>query len=279
MRYVLILTLLILTPMAVALEPYYGAPMALDEPKASDPTIKLKLFTILSGTHVEIANYPDQILNHCPPGKICRRHQALGYTMARQKLFGTLFLFAQENQYALPDFYCGQTLTAADFPTGKGPGPDRIPDPTIINAEHAWPQSRFSRQFPNDLQKSDLHILFPVSSRTNSLRSNFPFGDVVTLLSQTCPASRLGYLADGRPQKYFLPPADQRGNLARALFYFAVRYQLNLDSTQETTLRHWHHLDPVDSSERARHEQIHIWQSDRNPFVDHPEWVELVPDF
>jgi len=43
-----------------------------------------------------------------------------------------------------------------------------------------------------------------------------------------------------------------------------------------STLLAWHRSDPPDAAERARNDQIHaLYQHNRNPFVDHPEWVDL----
>jgi hypothetical protein len=44
-----------------------------------------------------------------------------------------------------------------------------------------------------------------------------------------------------------------------------------------SALLRWHRLDPVDASERNRNDLIYErYQRNRNPFVDHPEWAELV---
>jgi len=47
----------------------------------------------------------------------------------------------------------------------------------------------------------------------------------------------------------------------------------------ETMLRRWHAADPVDQKERDRNEAIYGIQRNRNPFIDHPEWVDSIPDF
>ena len=76
------------------------------------------------------------------------------------------------------------------------------------------------------------------------------------------------------------------------MFYMAVRYEgdksnepdLNLiegntvsgepQMSKLSTLLAWHAQDPVDHIERARNDKIHdSYQSNRNPFIDHPEWV------
>ena len=47
----------------------------------------------------------------------------------------------------------------------------------------------------------------------------------------------------------------------------------------ENTLRGWHAADPVDSSEMDRNDVIYSdWQGNRNPFIDHPEWVQQIGD-
>ena len=99
----------------------------------------------------------------------------------------------------------------------------------------------------------------------------------------------------------------RRGDVARGLLYLDVRYQggvhgltmeaePNLELTDNTgliagtginttgtaymgrlaTLLQWHEDDPVDDLERRRNHIIYQFQGNRNPFVDHPEWVDCV---
>ena len=90
------------------------------------------------------------------------------------------------------------------------------------------------------------------------------------------------------------PPAEVKGDVARALFYMAVRYTGDAsnepalfltDTTAQiasatnlmgrlTTLLLWHLADPVDARERQRNDRVFsFYQANRNPFVDRPEWV------
>lgn len=281
-RYLLYLPVFIIfvcSAPAPALENYYGPDLARMESDLGSVNLKQKLFEVLKSVHVLAPGRPDQLVAACPEGQMCIAHKGLGYREARRKLFGSLFLTRVRNEYALPDIYCGRLMAESDFPAKQGPGPDKIPATTVVNAEHSWPQSRFSERFPEYLQKGDLHILFPASARSNSLRGNHPFGDVVTVRAQSCPASALGWIARGGNQSHFLPPPDYRGNVARAVLYFSVRYQMPITENEEESLRRWSDNDPVDEAERARHNQIFALQQVRNPFVDHPEWVDLISDF
>ena len=38
----------------------------------------------------------------------------------------------------------------------------------------------------------------------------------------------------------------------------------------------WHEEDPVDARELARNETVSFFQLNRNPFIDHPEWVRCL---
>ncbi len=44
-----------------------------------------------------------------------------------------------------------------------------------------------------------------------------------------------------------------------------------------STLLQWHIQDPVDDLERRRNSVVYLFQGNRNPFIDHPEWV--IPAF
>ncbi|MFO8145625.1 MAG: endonuclease, partial [Candidatus Syntrophosphaera sp.] len=77
----------------------------------------------------------------------------------------------------------------------------------------------------------------------------------------------------------FEPADESKGNIARALLYFNTRYydslvQQNVDMVPD--LVQWHFADPPDSVEIARNEAIHGFQTNRNPYVDHPEFVGLI---
>lgn len=206
-----------------------------------------------------------------------RNQQVLGYTRARQILMGRMYLENLNGQYSIKDVYCQKYFTNSDFGRGESLGPNLIPDGNILNTEHTWPQSHFTGMFPNEMQKSDLHHLFPSDSEMNSTRGNFKFAELSgPTESIKCDASRFANTAIGYR---FEPPIEHRGNVARALFYFSVRYRIHIDNDEEGFLRKWHYQDPVDPTEVMHHEIIFQTQGNRNPFIDQPDLVDQIADF
>ncbi len=177
-----------------------------------------------------------------------------------------------------------------------------------LNVEHIWPQSYFAEMSP---MVSDLHHLFAVDKIINSKRGNIHFGDVV---KTDCPCETpeepwyCDWIGDGsgamkgKPStncgdySIFQPFADTRGDVARALFYFAVRYkdeQINLSQAggtgphpynhippyEERVLKLWSLIDPVDETEMRRNNEIEDIQHNRNPFIDRPDLIQRIKDF
>ncbi|MGZ5243731.1 MAG: endonuclease [Bacteroidia bacterium] len=136
-----------------------------------------------------------------------------------------------------------------------------------FNTEHTFPQSFFSEAEP---MKSDLFHLFPSDAMANTRRSNYPFGVVTNPTWQEGGSKGITGL--------FEPRDVHKGNAARALFYFVVRYQDygNFVKGQETILRKWMNTDTVDAVESQRNDDIFKYQKNRNPFVDHPEFLQRI---
>ncbi len=267
--------------------PYYGDEFysefsllqTQNQNEALDEVLKDKLYRILSRFHIPQNGKGDLILERCPANQDCVSHQYFSYNSARKELFGTLHLNKKGSKYFISCVYCNIEYSSADFPKNQGPGPGRTPDPRVINAEHTWPQSRFNRNYETGLQKSDLHALFPTTASTNTQRGNLPFGVVQTSRTSTCPDSKRGLARRDPSSLVFEPPRSHKGNVARAIFYFATRYQLEIEDGEEEELREWHKIDPVDEYERTRHEEIFRVQQVRNPFIDHPDLVQHIQDF
>lgn len=148
------------------------------------------------------------------------------------------------------------------------------------NTEHTYAQSWFGTA-EESIKKADVHHLFITTMSVNSSRSNYPF-DVVTNVSNTYTyangyVSKRGTNSDGQT---VWEPADQhKGNLARAMLYFNTRYNMTLSQggvDMLETLITWHNADPVDAAELTRNTAVYNHQGNRNPFVDHPEYVASI---
>jgi endonuclease I len=153
------------------------------------------------------------------------------------------------------------------------------------NREHVWAKSH--GDFGTAMGAgTDLHHLRPTDASVNSSRGNLDFDDGGTQHSEA-----LGNYYDSDSWE---PRDTVKGDVARMLFYMAVRYegdsgevdlelnnQVNNGSApyhgKMSVLLKWHKEDPVDDNERRRNEIIYSdYQHNRNPFIDHPEWASAI---
>ena len=159
------------------------------------------------------------------------------------------------------------------------------------NREHLFPQSIFDKALP---MRSDYFHVIPTDGYVNNRRGSFPFGEVgrrPKWISQN--GSKLGAnTTKGYRGMVFEPIDEFKGDVARAMLYFATRYEdriagwrhemLNGTSQQVyktwflNVLLSWHKLDPVSDHERQRNDAGETFQGNRNPFIDHPEFVEMI---
>lgn len=157
-------------------------------------------------------------------------------------------------------------------------------DPDNWNREHVWAKSHGFAA--SDLEAyTDIHHLRPTDMSVNSSRGNLDFDNSDAPLSEA-PENRVD--ADS-----FEPRDSVKGDVARMIFYMDTRYQ-GMDNTPDLTvvdrltstgepsigrlcrLLEWHAADPVDSFEQMRNDTIYEFQGNRNPFIDHPEWVSKI---
>ncbi len=165
------------------------------------------------------------------------------------------------------------------------------------NREHIIPQSIFNSSSP---MVSDAHFITPTDGKVNGWRSNYPHGKVGVASLTTLNGSKLGTASNsdyaaGYSGTVFEPIDEFKGDIARMYFYFATRYENVIttwgnaypmfqsgSSTQVFTptfkniLLTWHNQDPVSAREIARNNAISARQHNRNPFIDHPEWVSAI---
>jgi endonuclease I/chitodextrinase len=158
------------------------------------------------------------------------------------------------------------------------------------NREHIIPQSVFNSSAP---MVSDAHFITPTDGKVNGQRSNYPHGTVATATWTSLNGSKLGSSSvSGYTGTVFEPINEFKGDIARMYFYFATRYEntvasypfamFNGTSNQVFTtaflnmLLTWNTQDPVSAREIARNNAIYARQNNRNPYIDHPEYVQAI---
>ena len=146
------------------------------------------------------------------------------------------------------------------------------------NREHVWPKSL--SWFDTSGAGADIHHLRPTNPTANSTRNNFPYGEVSNREYHAKKVGSVvyGYLNGG----YFEPLDEVKGDAARIILYLLVRYAES-DSYSVTrvfqsmdVLLKWHTNDPVDDFERTRNEKSYEIQGNRNPFIDYPEFANMI---
>jgi endonuclease I len=156
------------------------------------------------------------------------------------------------------------------------------------NREHSWPKSWFNNHAP---MNTDLFHIVPTDIYVNNRRSNYPYAEVGTTTWVSQNGSRLGHSSTpGYSGMAFEPIDDYKGDFARNYFYMATRYKgedtgwtgsamtdgADLKNWAVDMLMEWHQNDPVSDKELDRNEAVYDIQHNRNPFIDHPEYVQYI---
>ncbi len=167
------------------------------------------------------------------------------------------------------------------------------------NREHSFPKSWFGA-VETDTMYTDMFHLYPVDSYVNTRRNNYPYGQVTNPTWTSQNGSKLGICSyPGYTGVVFEPRDEFKGDLARTYFYMATRYESRIASWQNldpygdailngtsfpcfepwflNMLLAWNAADPVSQKEIDRNNEIYTtYQHNRNPFIDHPEYVNAI---
>lgn len=167
------------------------------------------------------------------------------------------------------------------------------------NREHLMPQSWFSNGYP---MRTDIHHIYPTDGYVNNMHGNMPLGEVNNPVETSLNGSKRGQNSYNYPGAFngqvFEPIDAFKGDIARAYLYMAVRYEnqiagWNTNSTEAgntfngtsdqvfndwtlSMLIKWHEEDPVSQREIDRNDGAYLFQGNRNPFIDHPEFVQMI---
>ena len=204
----------------------------------------------------------------------------LGYGPARDTLYRRVF---NENG-TVEGFYSGYQVSVD--PNGGDASGQALDGG--VNTEHTYPQSLGAGDEP---ARSNMHILVPARDAVNSARSNYAYGEIPDAetdtwffqsQSQSAPPStnrdawsELDDSPQDRDDRRFEPREAVKGDVARAVLYFATAYPNRTDlafvNRQKATLLQWHQDDPVDAVEMRRNVLQAAYQGNRlNPFVVDP---------
>lgn len=209
-----------------------------------------------------------------------------------------------ENDGSLLDIYSERPLSADPYnytSTAQQCG-NYSSEGDCYNREHLVPQSYFDNYLVDPMKNDAFHVV-PSDGKVNGDRGNLPFGKVATANYTSQNGSKRGNNTLNAFSNYngtvFEPLDEFKGDIARAYFYFATRYEdwmgnfytsANSSTCQSKNmfdgsvnkvfsdnfillLIKWHKDDPVSSKEIAQNNAIYTFQGNRNPFIDNPNYV------
>ena len=163
-----------------------------------------------------------------------------------------------------------------------------------MNREHVWPKSHAS--FKESNGGADLHHLRPTVGNVNSARGNLIMGNVKGL-SGASTYSYNGKVVLYKTSSLCEVNDNIKGDVARILLYVWCRWEepnLFMNTSNPVvgpsddkndgkkviesldTLLQWCAMDPVDTWEMSRNDQVENVQGNRNVFIDYPEFAWLI---
>ncbi|GEJ44530.1 endonuclease [Chryseobacterium sp. ON_d1] len=198
-----------------------------------------------------------------------------------------------ENDGSILDIY-SEKPSGTD-PYKYTPGTDQCgtysTEGNCYNREHVIPQSLFNQASP---MVADIHFIRATDGKVNGMRSNYPYGKVGSASFTSMNGSKLGTSASSGYSGTVFEPIDEfKGDVARMIFYFVTRYQSKLSGFSSgdmlgssafpglqtwelNVLLAWHNQDPVSQAEIKRNNASYTYQGNRNPFIDNPNYVNLI---
>jgi endonuclease I/V8-like Glu-specific endopeptidase len=242
-------------------------------PSLSPGKLFIKLSELISSTHATTPGYkPSKELYPWIDLRPNRKLRSIysGKEFEPEELIREDFRIEQERGLRMRELALQEsTLTASQFSQEL----DLLEAALPYNCEHVVPQSWFWKKEP---MRGDLHHLFACESGCNSFRGNTPYFDFPDFEEVT--RNECGKREDNK-----FEPSGGKGAVARATFYFLLRYPGEINATAKeytkdrmATQLQWHQAFPVDDYERHRNQAIFRRQGNRNPLIDHPEWAKNI---
>lgn len=228
---------------------------------------------------------------------IINQHNVVSYSPGLWNLYTTTDARADGKVW---DIYTTCNFT---FGTGTGGNQDQGSGGTaecqFFNKEHTFPKSWFGGVSGTPMYSDAFHVM-PTDKKVNGNRGNLAYGIVGTASFTSSNGCKIGNnIAPSGPAMTVFEPADEyKGDIARNYFYMATCYEdliagwenynsngaAFLDGTNTrvyeqwalSMLYSWHLADPVSTKEINRNNAVYAVQANRNPFIDHPEWVNVI---
>ncbi len=210
-------------------------------------------------------------------------------------LWSTYLTAYKKDDGYIKDYYSNiSKFTSANQDKGSGGNVEG----EWYNREHSVPKSWWGGS--KDNQGSDPYIVVPADKMVNGKRGNKPYGYVT---GNPTFSSANDYSITGSADTswgysgYVFEPNDEvKGDLARSSLYAILKYdvsgwtldggssifsgntnsQFGLTNYAIKLFTYWNNLDKPDDWEKGVNDRVSTIQKNRNPFIDHPEYVNVL---
>lgn len=278
-----------------------------DEAMPADVVVRFLVAGDTTGDYYAQVNASSPAQLRCTLHETIKGHTIYPYSGGGTNTWTILEIAQQDpaDPARMIDVYRNRSYRIGSDRAGSGGG-------LTYNREHTWPNSL---GFPSSglAAYTDTHMLWLSDTDHNAKRGNKPYGNCTSGCSELVTEANQGVGGAGQSNRYKTPDGSngtfevwdhRKGDMARAIFYMAIRYEgiaaedahdgnipdleltdnrnliVNTSNTAAKAymgllgdLLAWHLADPPDTEERARNDLIQFFQGNRNPFVDHPEWA------
>jgi len=233
-------------------------------PKSGDHYVRLKCQGNFTKSYYSTTlNLSEEALKQALKTRLVQNVVSFSYDAARDKMYGQI-----DNKN--DSVTCIYTNRKAKFnTTGSGPSGSNTAN---FNCEHTFPQGFFGQGLP---MRTDIHHLFSTDENANNSRGNLPFGiakQPIDAVAINAPSKRGGGIYE--------PQDSHKGNCARAMMYFVLRYQdyqnFYASAKQDSVFRAWNASFLPKPKDTLRNAMIFSEQKNRNPFIDYPQFAERI---
>ena len=227
-----------------------------------------------------------------------RRLTSPGKSGAYGDLWNTYYSCFTKSDNFIMDYYSNiSKFTESNRDRGSGGNKEG----EYFNREHSVPQSWWGGGTTTGTQGTDPYIVIPSDKMVNGKRGSMSYGVVKTASFSSANGFSKTGLSDSTAFGYsgtvFEPDDSVKGDLARNTLYAIAKYEKSYSWTSDggsaifsgnsstnfgltsygvKLLTAWNNLDKPDEWEIGVNERVSKIQKNRNPFIDHPEYVNTL---